>query len=328
METGPTSSVLFRRFELLVFLIAFSLLAPGCASSKRPATHQPLSDAVGNAPPSENQDIAETNAPLAETPWNLAAFSSAQLNPLLDVNLVTIHFDIDGSSVSGTSACNDYFATYESIKGSLTIRELGTLMITCDKTKMRVEEAFFESLAEVRGYQIESETLILNDDSGKMLLRFRVAPYAKSTVFTREELANATYPSEFVEGGKVTLVNSEYRTALKDSAAKLTVQLTYHMAFGDLDGDEVEDAAVVLVTNAGGDGILYDLTVVQKTEDGLINAAITRLGDRILVRDITIDQGVIIVDMLVASSDHITCCPDAPVERRYLLEDSKLILEE
>ena len=115
---------------------------------------------------------------------------------------------------------------------------------------------------------------------------------------------------------------------MKDSAAKLIIQLTYHMAFGDLDGDGIEDAAVVLVTNAGSTGIFYDLAIVKKNEEGLTNIAMTRLGDRILVRDVAIHQGVILVDMLVASADHITCCPDAPVENQYRLEGSELVLEE
>jgi heat shock protein HslJ len=328
VEIESTSSLLYRRFGLLVYLLVWSLLIVGCAFSSGSSSPPSLTDTVENALPNAEANLAVTAAPLANTPWVLAAFSNPQLNPRLDVNLITIQFAIDGSSVSGASACNDYFATYEVDHSSLIIRELGTVMMTCDETKMTVEETFFESLAEVRGYQIEGETLTLTNDAGEMLLRFKVTPYTKSTSFTREELANASYQSEFVEGGWVTLVNSEYHTAMKDSAAQLIIQLTYHMAFGDLDGDGIEDAAVVLVTNVGGSGIFYDLAVVKKNEAGLTNTAMTRLGDRILVRDIVIHQGGILVDMLVASAGHITCCPDAPVENHYRLEGSELVLEE
>jgi heat shock protein HslJ len=312
----------------LLSLLLMIFLTIGCESSEATSTQRRKIENVNEEPSINDKNIHVTAAPLANTPWILTSFENPQLNPLLDVNQVTIHFDIDGSSVSGKSACNDYFASYEVDGNNLLIHELGTLMMICDETKMRIEDAFFESLAKATGYRIEGESLILTYDDEKMMLRFIVAPYTKSVYFTREELANAIYQTEFVETGQVTLVNSEFRGEAEASSAPLIVQLTYHMAFGDLDGDDIEEAAVVLVTNAGGSGVFYDLAVVKKKERELNNIAITSLGERILVRDVVIQNRVIHVDMLVSSAEHITCCPDAPAEKRYRLDSDILIMEE
>ena len=219
METESTCALFFRILGLFLFSLFLNLLTAGCAFSSESTSLPSLTEAVETTLPNEEASLAVTAAPLVNTPWILTTFANAQLNPRLDVIQVTIHFDIDGSSVSGTSACNDYFATYEANHNSLIIREPGTVMMACNEIKMTVEETFLESLAEVRGYQIDGEILTLTDDAEEMLLRFRVAPYTKSASFTRGELANAVYQSEFVEGGWVTLVNSEYHTVMKDSAA-------------------------------------------------------------------------------------------------------------
>ena len=39
---------------------------------------------------------------------------------------------------------------------------------------------------------------------------------------------------------------------------------------GDLDGDGTEEAAVILVTNAGGSGSFYDLAIIRKQLDRLV----------------------------------------------------------
>jgi len=318
-----SSRILGRLCVLLIILLGI-----GCDTSEATSTPQSLIKDNKNEIPIENKNFASAAVPLENTPWVLTSFPRAQLNPLLDVNQVTIHFAIEGGSVSGKSTCNDYFATYELAGSSLIIRKLGILMMTCDEEKMRVENAFFESLVEVSGYQIDGESLTLMNDAQRMVLRFKVAPYTKSANFTRDELANAEYKSDFLEFGLITLKNSEFRSGIETSVSQLIVQLTYHMAFGDLDSDGFEEAVVVLVSNTGSSTVFYDLAVVKKIKGELYNIANTPLGGRVLVRDIVIDQGTISIDMLVPSTDHITCCPDAPVNRQYRLDGDQLVLED
>jgi len=127
----------------------------------------------------------------------------------------------------------------------------------------------------------------------------------------------------------VQLSNGEYAEPIENSAAYLIVRLTNIAVFSDLDGDGIEEAAVVLITDTGGSGTFYDLAVVKNHEGELINTALTTLGDRVQINSLTVEDGdLIVVDMLAAGPDDPLCCPNTPVVQRYQLDGGTLILLE
>jgi len=68
-------------------------------------------------------------------------------------------------------------------------------------------------------------------------------------------LRNATYPTSLALR-TVTLRDGAFEAeAAPGSAARIIVRLVDLAAFGDLNGDASPDAAVVLVTSAGGTGV-------------------------------------------------------------------------
>lgn len=140
--------------------------------------------------------------------------------------------------------------------------------------------------------------------------------------FSLDALGNSTYLNEYSEDGQVTLVNGQY----EDEANRLFVALTGYTASGDLNGDTVEEAVVVIATNSGGTGVFYDLAVVVNNAGILTNAATTLLGDRVDLNDLAIVDGQVVVDMITQGPDDALCCPTLEVQHIYALTDGELTL--
>ena len=97
---------------------------------------------------------------------------------------------------------------------------------------------------------------------------------------TLNDAREAEYRSEWVETGRIGLSDGEYL----DSEARLRIRLAPFYAFGDLDGDGSDDAAVVLVTDPGGSGTFFDLAVLSEKRGAPVNVASRALGDRVDLR--------------------------------------------
>lgn len=145
--------------------------------------------------------------------------------------------------------------------------------------------------------------------------------------FSFEQLANTTYLSEFGADGTVTLVDGRYEApAAEGSASDLTVELSEFVSEGDLDGDGVNESAVVLVSSGGGSGSFYQLAVLAAGGDGLVNVAAAPLGDRVKIISFTVEDGAVAVNMLTQGPEDPMCCPSYEVLRTYVLEGDELLL--
>jgi len=140
-----------------------------------------------------------------------------------------------------------------------------------------------------------------------------------------ETLANLTYSSEVVEGGRATLQAGEYRApAAPDSAAEVIVEMSERVGCGEL--NDIASAGVVLVSSSGGSGTFYSLHAVQPLNGSPEEVAYTMLGDRIVVEQVTISDNLIRVDMIAHGPDDPLCCPTQPVTQAYALEGRELRL--
>jgi heat shock protein HslJ len=134
-----------------------------------------------------------------------------------------------------------------------------------------------------------------------------------------QELANATYKSEWTQDGTAPLVNGEYsEQAAPGSATMTTVRLTDNIAYGQLNNQAV--AAVVLVTDPGGSGTFYDLAVVVNQNGTPTNVATTSLGDRVQINSSNVENNQIVVDMVQAGPDDPLCCPSQQVLKTFELQ--------
>lgn len=113
---------------------------------------------------------------------------------------------------------------------------------------------------------------------------------------TLDVLKNIEYCPNIDFGGKcIKLVNGIYQP--KPSSIEYTKIEDDYTAYGDLNNDEQEDAVVIIVEYGGGTGFFIDLVAVLNQNGKPLVVAMQYLGDRTAINSITIQSGVITVDM-------------------------------
>jgi len=132
---------------------------------------------------------------------------------------------------------------------------------------------------------------------------------------------NATYMSQFTESGFVELMDGEF----SDDVQRVHAELDRHQAFGDLDGDDTIEAAVIIATNTGGSGGFIDLAILDRRDGQLVNVSTRFLGDRLRIHSLNISDHVIVLDATMHTPDDPMCCPSLRAIRRFRLERGTLI---
>ena len=97
------------------------------------------------------------------------------------------------------------------------------------------------------------------------------------------------------------------------------------VAFGDLDGDGIADAAVVVFTSGGGSGTFIHLLAVLDRDGTPMQAARAFLGDRVGVESLTVASGEIVATMLAHRRSDGLCCPTLNVTRAFALRGDQLV---
>jgi len=78
---------------------------------------------------------------------------------------------------------------------------------------------------------------------------------ATASKLTEADLANLEYKIEVTPSGVAKLQHGGYsEEAAPGSASKIEVRLTENIAYGELNSNDAEDAAVILWANGGGSG--------------------------------------------------------------------------
>lgn len=116
-------------------------------------------------------------------------------------------------------------------------------------------------------------------------------------------LANAAYPGLW-GGGRYQLRNGIDRRP----DAPLSVALAAYVA-GDLNGDTVPDALVVLAANTGGMGVYYHLVGVLGTPTRTMWAGFETLGDRPVIDSLIVRDRRALLWLKTQGDDDPTCCP-------------------
>ncbi|MDD5370879.1 MAG: Gmad2 immunoglobulin-like domain-containing protein [Anaerolineaceae bacterium] len=108
----------------------------------------------------------------------------------------------------------------------------------------------------------------------------------------------------------------------------LEVGIASLIAEGDLNGDGVADAALVLAENTGGTGRFESLIVVLNQNGNPIQAASTQLGDRVKIDALTIQDERIMIDMVSHAPNDPLCCPSVPVAQTFRLSPAGLLVDQ
>ncbi len=143
-------------------------------------------------------------------------------------------------------------------------------------------------------------------------------------------LSNFTYMLPYLPDGRIPLKNGEFSFSQENPPIRIQSKLL-QTAFGDLNGDGVEDALVVLATNTGGSGTFFDLIALLNQAGQPIQVANTSLGDRQVINSLRIDntpaiKGQIILDYLTQGPKDGLCCPSQHMLSTYKLEGGLLSL--
>jgi hypothetical protein len=134
-------------------------------------------------------------------------------------------------------------------------------------------------------------------------------------------LKNATYGGVYPDQ-ETTLTDGLYEGEpfVEGGASRPTVTFIEPYAFGDLNGDGLDDAAVLLVENSGGSGSFVYLAAVVNEDGQPANVATELLGDRAQVQSLDISDGTLTVEMVTHGPNDPMCCPSLKVLDTYELQ--------
>ena len=96
-----------------------------------------------------------------------------------------------------------------------------------------------------------------------------------------------------------------------------SVQMLNVYALGDLNGDGVDDAAVILMEDDGGTGRFESVVAVYNTAGAPVQAGQAILGDRVLVNSVDISSNAIHLDILAQGPSDPMCCPSLAQKQTY-----------
>lgn len=144
---------------------------------------------------------------------------------------------------------------------------------------------------------------------------------------TVEELKHMTYAGLDERLGPVTLENGRWagEPFAPGTASRPVVELAGDFrVVGDLDGDGLDEAVVVLTYSPGGTAAWSFLAVVTRGGGTLRNVATTALGDRVQIRSARIEDKRLIVSAVRAGEHDAACCPGELVEWQWTLGEGRL----
>jgi Immunoglobulin-like domain of bacterial spore germination len=133
---------------------------------------------------------------------------------------------------------------------------------------------------------------------------------------TLEQVKNAEYTLEFGENIlSFTLVNGSYQSGTDTSApGYFQATMSDKVAFGDLNGDGVGDAAVSIGLSIGGTGV-FEYVVALVNQDGQpVQGGYYYVDDRARIDALTIADLRIVADAMVHGPNDPMCCPTLAVQ--------------
>lgn len=146
---------------------------------------------------------------------------------------------------------------------------------------------------------------------------------APTAQLTQTQIKNAAVIVPSIStSGTLQLVDGAFANATTGASVRLA---DVPVAMGDLSGDGVADAVVVLDVSLGEDLRSTDLVVLQNQNGTPVATSATRLGAPAEVQRMYVDRGAIWIDMLTAGPLDDVCCPSIPMERIFVPSGETLL---
>jgi hypothetical protein len=118
-----------------------------------------------------------------------------------------------------------------------------------------------------------------------------------------------------------------YRTppTSQESPEAYTTHLLDTVLYGDINLDGLEDAVVFLNTQNGGTGHFIEMAAVLNLNGSPQNVSTLYLGDRVIVESGSVQNGLIIVNLLVQGPNDGACCPSQTAVWNVHLDNGQLV---
>jgi heat shock protein HslJ len=159
------------------------------------------------------------------------------------------------------------------------------------------------------------------------------APAAASGIDTApslDALKNMRYGGLSGLPGAVTLIDGRWPAPTTPAGAASRAAVTLDPDFrltGDLDGDGLDDAVILLSHSPGGSATWSYLAVVTRSTGGVRNVATVALGDRVQIRSARIADGMLSASTVRAGPNDAACCPGELGEQQWVLVGERLVAQ-
>jgi len=143
------------------------------------------------------------------------------------------------------------------------------------------------------------------------------------TGLTDERLMNAEYLSPLLQV-PVSLVDGAYSGRV--DGMEHHVAVLPGIQYGDLNGDGIEDAALILSEDTGGSGVFTSLVVVFSREGQFAQAPGVMIDDRPVIKELAIADGVVRLKALVHAPNDPAIDPTTSMNGEYSLLSRRVVL--
>ncbi len=115
------------------------------------------------------------SATLTGQPWTLTKLVvDGQEHALSSSYPITLSFESQDNSVSGSAGCNAYGASYTLTGKQLSFESMRSTLAFCENDDIMVREfAYLDALGRVESYHLDGDTLTLQGDNGQVLMTFQ-----------------------------------------------------------------------------------------------------------------------------------------------------------
>ncbi len=147
-------------------------------------------------------------------------------------------------------------------------------------------------------------------------------PTPPVSALTEETLLNIQYFSPMLQV-PVQLVNGEFSGVV--DGVELNAKVRPEIAFGDLNRDGIDDAALLLSENTGGSGIFVSLIVIYSQGDHFQQAPAVMIDDRPVINLFTLENGSVNVTGLIHGPNDPMVDPTTTFSAEYRLFGGRLV---
>lgn len=122
----------------------------------------------------------------------------------------------------------------------------------------------------------------------------------------------------------VKLTDGKYEAG--DGADYALVEVLPQSTLADLNGDGVQDAAVLLAENTGGSGVFVSLVAFLSSENGFSESQAVLIDDRPQINSLSVANGKITIDALIHAENDAMVSPSLRVMESYMIYGDSLSL--